>query len=481
MRKIGVFICSYNGRKYVIDCIQSLKKQSMQNFDIYVIDNASTDGTTAAIYEEFGDLVTVLQNSENLGGAGGFDRGLQHGIQAGYEFITLLDNDIILDEYAIENLYKHLIAHEDVGIVGAKVFFMDEPDKIMDFGSVINFQEYKMIFGYNGELDNSDVPETRECDYVPACAAMTRRSVLLECGTMPVDCFIYVDDIEMCYRMKCKGYKVIADAKARVWHKGGGSSRIANNTFGKYYNTRNTWNFFAKYMPEQQIEEFVDKIIHETFPVLYGCQHKGKKELYDTTWYIFHDFINNIRGKAQDGRINTLVSRPNPAFEIFKEKNCILIDLNSDGLCNLKQSDTKLMPLLCCIQSLNQAVEILFKVPCFNNKKSKLSTDDMYLKWDLKGVPQIFIAEKKDLEVVDLELQYCEHVTLVKQNVLPVVYWDKHFNFITNNDDFNYYTNYNNALESFKKLHREKAIQMIYSIREKNEKTLNGDNNRVIL
>lgn len=465
MKKIGIFICSYNGRDYVIECIKSLQKQSIQDFDIYVIDNASTDGSVEALEETFGDSITILHNSENLGGAGGFERGLQRGIQAGYEFIVMLDNDIILDEYVIENLYNYLINNSEVGIVGAKIYYMDEPDKIMDYGSMIDFTNFKEIIGHHGEIDNEGIPAIKECDFVPACAAMVRRSVLLECGTMPVDCFIYYDDIEMCHRIRLKGYKVVAYSKAKVWHKGGGSSREAQNTFGRYYFTRNKWNFFAKYMPEDKIDQFVEKIITETFQVLYGCKHKGKKGLYDTTWYIFEDFINNVRGRAQDGRINTLVSAKNPALQSFKNKKRILIDFSSERLSFDKTKKTNLLSLIRMLKSKSQEAKTFFKLRNLIKDQESYLGDYIYFEWDLEGIPHVIIDERTVLQDLDLVLQYCEHVTLVQENILPQVYWDSHLNFITSEADYNYYSNYKKELEDFKRKYEGVAIKAIHSLR----------------
>ncbi|MCW3795110.1 glycosyltransferase family 2 protein [Paenibacillus sp. LS1] len=468
MKKIGIFICSFNGREYVIDCINSLYKQSAQDFDIYVVDNASTDGTAEVLDKIFGNRITILHNSENLGGAGGFDRGLQHGLQIGYEYLVMLDNDIILDEYVIENLSEYLDRNSEVGIVGAKIYYMDEPEKIMDYGSMIDFDNFRVNNGYNSKRDDEDIPAIIECDFVPACAAMIRRSVLLECGTMPIDCFIYYDDIEMCHRFSLKGHKVVAYSKAKVWHKGGGSSRKYQNTFSRYYFTRNKWNFFAKYIPEKKIEQLVDAIISETFPVLYGCQYKGKRELYDTTKYIFEDFINNVRGKAQEGRINTLVSRENPTIQKFKKKECILIDFSSEGLSLDEIRKTNLFSLMKMLKSINPKIKCITKMKNFTMDDKVSLTNYIFCEWDQEGIPHVIADESTALQDVDIVLQYCKHATLVQENILPTVYWDSHFNFITDAADYNYYTNYKNELDNFKRKYEGKVIEAVRSVRENN-------------
>ena len=66
MNPIGIVICNYNKSAFVVDCIRSVKESKVQNFDIYMVDNASNDDSVEAVRREFGDSVTILENKENL-------------------------------------------------------------------------------------------------------------------------------------------------------------------------------------------------------------------------------------------------------------------------------------------------------------------------------------------------------------------------------------------------------------------------------
>ena len=79
--KIAVVICNYNGGMDTIKCIDTVLKSQNVCLDIYVVDNASTDGSPDRIREQFGAQVDIIQNSENLGGSGGFARGLQTALE----------------------------------------------------------------------------------------------------------------------------------------------------------------------------------------------------------------------------------------------------------------------------------------------------------------------------------------------------------------------------------------------------------------
>lgn len=73
MNPIGVVICNYNKKDFVLQCVQSVLESKEKNFDIYVVDNASSDGSAEALKKAYGNRITVIENKENLGGSGGFN------------------------------------------------------------------------------------------------------------------------------------------------------------------------------------------------------------------------------------------------------------------------------------------------------------------------------------------------------------------------------------------------------------------------
>lgn len=150
MKKIGVVVCNYNKREYVIKCVNSILKQSIQDMDIYVVDNASPDDSVLKLKQEFDQKITLIENKENLGGSGGFNTGLREALKQEYQYLMLADNDIIMDTYAIEALSTFLDEHEDVAMVGSEIYKMDQPDTIMALGSLVDYEKYKYQDCYRG-------------------------------------------------------------------------------------------------------------------------------------------------------------------------------------------------------------------------------------------------------------------------------------------------------------------------------------------
>lgn len=103
------------------------------DYDLYVVDNASSDGSAEAIREKYGSQVTVLVNAENLGGSGGFNTGLRKALEKGYEYLYCLDNDVLVDENAMGELVEFLDTHPDSGMAGSRVYHMENPGVIQQF------------------------------------------------------------------------------------------------------------------------------------------------------------------------------------------------------------------------------------------------------------------------------------------------------------------------------------------------------------
>ena len=107
--KIAAIVVTYNRLNMLKENIDSLKKQTEQNFDILLIDNNSTDGTKKYIKELNDEKIIYINTGKNIGGAGGFYTGVKEAIKRGYEYAWLMDDDTIPYEDALEELSNKAI------------------------------------------------------------------------------------------------------------------------------------------------------------------------------------------------------------------------------------------------------------------------------------------------------------------------------------------------------------------------------------
>lgn len=453
--RIGIFICNYNKKQYVLDNLRSLSKQTIRDqLDIYVIDNASTDGAPDAIEDQF-PFVEVVRNGINKGGAGGFCQALKMGERLGYKYILLADNDITLASDVIEQLYTFLGNHADVGMVGAKIYLMDDPDRIWIYGNWIDFENYRMIDGFSNELDSEKQPEVVYCDTVPSCCSLIRTECLKKTGYMPEPNFISWDDIEWCYRFGRAGYKVAAISAAKVWHKTGG--KVLNSHFSTYYYNRNKLHFFAKYISHDKIHDYTEKMLADFFTRIYGLAQKGCANNVTSLMYAFTDFMYLVRGKAEDKKILPYDRVENLLFAAVQDFSCVKIQCPCD-------SDEQKQQAVC--HALHNVLGILK-----DEKKTIV---------EFQGDQQSVLYFKERYEIFGgnpyeetcegaadgIKLTLCSHVTHVETYVPGEIYIDEWCNVIADGNDYHYFRNYDYAKRNFAMMYRSLFTNAVFKIRE---------------
>lgn len=305
MKQIGIVICNYNKKNDALACIRSILESKFQDYDIYVVDNASTDGSAEAIRNAYGEQVTLLVNQENLGGSGGFNTGLRAAFQKGYPYLMCVDNDALLDENAVGNLLAFLQEHPETGIAAAKIYHREAPDYVQQFGQKIDFENFCTDVTYLNAYEDGSMPEYVYTDAVAACALMIRRSVIEKIGFMPEENFLYWDDTEWCYLCNRAGWKVASVGNAMALHAMGAKKEL-ENTFPTYYVWRNWIRFFMRYTEPGDWEAMAGTFLDSMFQIVYEGLHKGEKNRSRTVMLAYDDALHGVTGKAGENRIFTL-------------------------------------------------------------------------------------------------------------------------------------------------------------------------------
>lgn len=426
MKKIGIVICNYNKKEFVLNCIQSVFESKTDDFDIFVADNASTDGSVEAIRERYGERVTLLVNSENLGGSGGFNTGIRKVLQEGYEYLYCLDNDVLVDENAVGALAEYLDAHGDTGVAGSIVYHMDQPEYVQQYGLDIDFENFTAITHYADFLDDGSIPDVNFCDTVATCSVMVRTSCIknTDIGIMPEDNFIYWDDMEWIYRFTLAGFKVVTIKNSAVLHKMGSNVKPVN-TFINYYMWRNRLNFFMRYTPEQKLDVMSYRMLSAVFDSLYESMYREEHNVMQTVSYAFHDALKGVRGKAAD-------------YKILKN------DANEDKLRAFLQDKTSFY--------LSAARE---------DAMQEMITEN-YIKAVNPALQRV--KQKKDADVV---FCLCPYVMYVKEENPNVIFIDEENNCILDEQDWQAVRNYAYSHSLFIYMNQGAFLDSVSELRKK--------------
>jgi GT2 family glycosyltransferase len=214
---VSVVVVNWNRCNLLRACLRSLTRQRSVQFEVIVVDNGSTDGSSDMVKAEFlhGNLpVTLIQNDRNLGYCAANNQGI---VQARGQFIALLNNDAEADPGWLAALLAAFQGRDDVGMAASKILSWENPRVIDKAGHLIYLDGQNRGRGH-GQLDCGQFDKLEEVLWPDGCAAMYRRSMLEEIGAFDEDFFAYADDAELGLRARIAGWNCVYVPDAIVYH-----------------------------------------------------------------------------------------------------------------------------------------------------------------------------------------------------------------------------------------------------------------------
>lgn len=222
---VHVIILNWNGWRDTLDCLASLQKLDYPNYAVMVVDNGSTDGSDDKIREACPD-VALLQTGANLGFAGGNNRGIEHALERGADYVWLLNNDTVVDPKALETLVEEAMSEGSIGMVGSKVYYHEPPDLIWFAGGKIDRLTAKTSHAGMNERDGEEWSVPRDVDYASGCSLLVSEKVLRSVGLMDTRFFLYFEETDWAIRARKKGWRIRYQPSSKVWHKVSRSAKL---------------------------------------------------------------------------------------------------------------------------------------------------------------------------------------------------------------------------------------------------------------
>lgn len=251
MIKSTIVIPNYNGIKYIQACLESLYGGTAKEFEVIVVDNASTDGSMELVRDQFPG-VRLIVNRENTG----FSHAVNQGIRASTTpYVILLNNDTQAELSFVHELEKVMDSDRDKKVfsASARMISLYDKDKTDDAG------DYYCALGWAFARGKGKAPGRyiKDCDIFAACAgaAIYRRDLLEDSrvGLFDEEHFAYLEDIDLGYRAKIFGYRNRFAANSIVYHAGSATSGSRYNRFKTKLASRNSVYVVYKNMPFLQV------------------------------------------------------------------------------------------------------------------------------------------------------------------------------------------------------------------------------------
>ena len=297
---VSIIILNWNGWEDTIECLESVYQTNYHNLDVILVDNASEDESLEKIRdycsgnlkvessffkynpenkpikvreysEDFensqGSLkienstlpqLTLIKNKKNYGFPGGNNIGMKHALKFfNPDYILLLNNDTVVEENFLGELIEKGESREDIGILGPKIYFYDEPNTIWSAGCKISWKLSRGIQIGTNEIDKGQYDTEKEVEYVSGSAFLIKKEVIEKIGLMDETYFLYFEESDWTLRANQEGYNSLYVPSGSVWHKVSRSGGGISNPIGLYYITRNRWIFMEKWARKNDYYFFI--------------------------------------------------------------------------------------------------------------------------------------------------------------------------------------------------------------------------------
>lgn len=212
---VYVLVLNWNGWQDTVKCIESLKFLTYPNYEIVVLDNASTNDSVARICKAHPDVL-LIETGANLGFAGGNNIGIRYALERGAEYIWLLNNDTIVSPDALTAMIEVAESDPKIGAVGSVLYYMNQPEKIQAWGG----GRVNLITGRSRHL-----LALGDLHYITGASMLLRKEALEQVGLLDEGFFMYWEDTDLSFRLLQKGWRLAVAPNSRVLHKESASAK----------------------------------------------------------------------------------------------------------------------------------------------------------------------------------------------------------------------------------------------------------------
>ena len=232
MPKVVVSLVTHNESRDVERLLPTVFGQSLRDLALVAVDNASEDGTraTLAAFERAAPVpMTVISSSENLGYTGGHNLGISKALEAGADWVLVLNADVVLDPAFLERLLDEAVspAHREVAAFTGKILRADgaelKPTRVLDSVGIRMTRSGRHFDVGAGCVDDGRYDRSAEIFGVSGCVALYRAAALadvrISTGFFDDDFFVYREDVDLAWRLRGRGWRARCVPAAVAWHR----------------------------------------------------------------------------------------------------------------------------------------------------------------------------------------------------------------------------------------------------------------------
>ena len=255
MEKVAIVILNWNGQAMLEKYMPSVLQYSKDEATVYVADNASTDQSMEMLRQHFPG-VKLIQLEKNWGFAEGYNKALK---QVDAEYYLLLNSDIEVTHHWLTPMTEYLDNHPDVAACQPKLLSIFDKDRFEYAGASGGYLDH---FGYpfcrgrifeTVEEDNGQYDYATDILWATGAALMIRSKDYWEAGGLDGRFFAHNEEIDLCWRLRIRGRRIVCLPESYVYHVGGGTLP-KGNPMKTFLNFRNNLTMLYKCLPEEDLK-----------------------------------------------------------------------------------------------------------------------------------------------------------------------------------------------------------------------------------
>lgn len=247
---VAIVILNWNGRRFLEQFLPSVVQTDYDNFFIVVADNASTDDSVTFVKQQYPQIRLVV-NDRNYGFAEGYNKALQ---QVEADYFVLLNSDVEVPPHWVTPVINLMESDAKIAAAQPKIKLYANKNSFEHAGAAGGFIDN---FGYTfcrGRLfdtleeDKGQYDSNIEVFWASGAAFFIKANFWREVGGLDGDLFAHMEEIDLCWRLKNIGYKIVCCTASEVYHVGGGTLNVGSQ-FKSYLNFRNNLIIMQKNLP----------------------------------------------------------------------------------------------------------------------------------------------------------------------------------------------------------------------------------------
>jgi len=252
---VSIIVPNWNGRAHLERCLESLQAQTCPDFEVVVVDNGSTDGSPELVAQRF-PAVRLIRQATNLGFAAGSNAGIQ---ATSSEFVATLNNDAWAEPAWLAELVQVMEEHPQVGACASKMLLASRPGTL-DSAGIIADRAGITWNRRSGEPDTGQSAAPMEVFGACAGAALYRRAMLEDVGLFGEDFFCYLEDADLAWRARLRGWRCLYVPTAVVHHAHSATGREGSAFKNRLLGRNKVW-LIARNYPAPQVWLYLPAII----------------------------------------------------------------------------------------------------------------------------------------------------------------------------------------------------------------------------